>query len=290
LRPPASVTTLKPPNNVIRTAAFASTRAPATIKSKSRPRNQRIDFGAPPPEDGAEVPLLLRGASSLCYDDRCFEYGDHRALATIELDGVEATALIDTGTEFITISESLAERLPRDNPRMKMRALELLDRVGMIRVRRTQLGEASVKDAAVLIVPRSALFTRLSLETGTHIEALLGTSYLRRFATTFDLEARKLELRELEGYSFEERTIGLGLGLQPRDGCYFVHQMIENGAAEQAGVRLGDCLTRILGFAPGEASVEAELEGLPEGASVEVVVRREDREETITLAITRLLD
>jgi hypothetical protein len=219
----------------------------------------------------AEVGVERLGAGSFCLSDgQCAAYGPSRLVVQLVVEGVHASAVVDTGSEFTRFTTSLFRRLP---PRPDRPALLLPG--GAVTLTRVADLEASASgSAAASTVARNAivatddnedLFAKLQVETGRPVEAVLGQSYLRGFVLQMDFASPALSLRAYEASAppddLDGSEVGIGATWGLTDACFTVAGVFPGHDAERQGLRAGDCivtvdalprqgttLTRLLGY------------------------------------------
>ncbi len=273
----------------------------AKTKWTHDPRTQQLLFGEPTSVTtdavaSRTVTVEMVGSGKLCFkENSCAEYGENRAIARVQIDGVKVLALVDTGANRSVITPELAELFP-GAPKV-----EIQEANGTVtrRIRISEMGLEGVTayDVALEIREFSAPLARLQIETGLKIEAFLGMDFFNRFATTFDFSYRQVELHafaDLLHYSEPDRRGFSFMVAEDTDACFRVNRLVLGGDAEQQGLRLGDCVAELNGVLPGDGQLELFLETLGptvlgDTFTLEVLNEASGEMRTITVAIQELL-
>lgn len=257
------------------------------------PGTDQIVFGPyEHPPQRAHVPVRVLGPGTTCFDQDCYDYGASRRIVQGSIDGVAAQLLVDTGAVPLVLTNSFFERLPDrpDRPGFFVRARQE-GAMHMVRTESLHLDGVSLTDVPAEVIETSAQFARLQLETGVGIDGVIGYDVLRHFATT--LHPHELVLSRVDDALVEpEDMVGLGVGVVDEGDCFAVDRLLVGGGPELQGLVLGDCLVEIDGIRPGDQAFlawMADLGSLALGASVHVVLRRDDQDTAMTLQTETLM-
>ncbi len=254
-----------------------------------------VDTGLPTPDIAAPFRLLGPGGTCLA-EGSCYEWDSARIVVPIVLDGVQTHAVLDTGNEYTAVTPSLLARLPPMEGRPRLRYIDgpqataetEYSRIGLATV-----GEAQLEDLVIWSNRDDLRFAKLQVETGVGVEVLLGQSFLRNFAMTIDWGGT-LVFAEHEMPDPKQRSewVGIGARIDDAEGCFQVQGVVEGHAAAIAGLAAGDCLTAVDGWMPAThaaGEVARRVSDLGVGAQVVAVVRRDGRDESITLVVADML-
>jgi predicted aspartyl protease len=117
----------------------------------------------------------------------------------------------------------------------------------------------------------------------------IGSGLLKRFVVTFDYAHQKMYLRPITPVPVDAgRFDRAGMWINSGPNGYVVTDVAANGPAAQAGIQVGDVITRLDGAAPrfdGLSDARTLLRSRPAGTQVEVELQRaaEGRHTTLTL-------
>jgi hypothetical protein len=248
----------------------------ATFFSATRARidfeHRELVFGARDVSSAARVPLA---------------YLNGHLVVSATIDDEVGRFLLDTGdtgTIDPFLSWALAHQMPGDRPTSHavgpFGVGEPLD-VHAYRVQRVALGPIALTDVLVHSeagAPRAV------------IAGLIGTGLLARCAAiTIDLPQRALSLEGPCDRPIAERKLGLHVGQNPEDLTkWFATVVWPGGAADRAGVRVGDRIVSVDGAA-FEPTRLAALDRDVAGKRVEVDVERSGQRMHFTIVLRALL-
>jgi len=120
------------------------------------------------------------------------------------------------------------------------------------------------------------------------VQSILGLDFWRRYNLTFDFPCAKLYLQKSKWFAGDDIDLRSGAGIlfDTANGIIQVDQVFENSPAAQAGLKVGDVLTRIAGKKPTEYSNRQLYKKLcGAGSKVSIVFSREGIEKEMTLAL-----
>ena len=199
-----------------------------------------------------------------------------RIVVDVEIEGVEAKALLDTGASYVTVDPAFLEDLGLGRPELCCQTVITADgefEVPVTRLKSLKVGGVAEVTSVVASpeYPGSTLLSRLSAEVDEPLVALIGGAYLREFLITVDYPHERLWLeryrsddhidrREYVGPGFEilvdygnffvahvyQDTDAQAQGVQP-----FGYELIEINAIVLSGMPVADVRERMRSFEPG---------------------------------------
>jgi hypothetical protein len=246
------------------------------------------------------VPFQLEGGGSFGIPgDGSVPLSATRVIVDIDVEGTALSAIVDTGATHTFLEEGVFRSLG-DAGRPVLDGVD----VGLIgggssgflsRVRRLDVGGASVDGASVLVVPGTSLFSSVSSETGRTIGALLGNTFLRAFLTTFDYRDRELLLAEFSDQDHIDAREWIGPGFAVGDGPsgdFLITDVYAGTDAEAAGIVEGMVVTEIDGSSVRSFDVPGfrrHLSSFAVGARIDVGVREGGAVNPISVLVEDLL-
>lgn len=203
------------------------------------------------------VPFDLAGGGGLSVPgDGTVTIGPTRIVLTVTFEGTEAEVVVDTGATHTILEEDLLVAFG-DPSRPMLRGVDV-GRIGGVsvgylsRAASMDIGGASVAGPPVLVLPGTTIFDSLRSETGRSIRALLGSTFLRHFLTTFDYRDSELLLARFTDDAHVDPREWIGPGIEVSDGPsgdFIVSDVYEGTDAEAAGVVPGMRIAEIDGAA-----------------------------------------
>ncbi|MFO0725213.1 MAG: aspartyl protease family protein [Myxococcota bacterium] len=192
-----------------------------------------------------KLDLDLLGGGTTCEDEtHCYDFPATRMIVDIEIEGQPMRALVDTGTRDITVFTDALSRLPAMN--RPERVIEATDgaEIHLTRFGSLAFGDYELKEVAGRVLEVSSSVERLRVETGEHIDALLGSLPLAMFKPVFAVAERKIELAEVDdGKHGLSNYVGITFGGKADGSCLRVLLVARGLTAYQNGLRVGDCVT-----------------------------------------------
>jgi len=264
------------------------------------PRNQKVFLGSFDPEKldvlpPLAIPVGLKGAGSTCFGpDACYAYDANRMVFDIDLEGVKVHAILDTGSAWVSICPELLEKLPAraNRPQFKVITDDGLHAV-------MSRADIRVQSATILnVIVHSGVddtkFLKLEIDTGEHIEAIVGSTFLSSFVTAVDFQAPSLTLYQYRSTEHIDENIGHGIGvlLKHEDHCFRVIGISEGAPAQNAGIKLGDCILAIDGKTPESTGLYYMTEYISNvrlGTVLQIRVAQGDGEQSFEIPTVNLL-
>lgn len=175
----------------------------------------------PPANWGEPIPLTS--------DDKGLRY-----FVKLSVGGADRSFLLDTGTDFMGIDETLAAELTKPAAAKQIYT-------------RTTVEGNGVRLAPIYSLQRVSLgnFAHEQILARRNDENALGLHYLARFQVVLDFPNRTLYLKRGNQYERKDRLDMSGLSLGRRGAETVVTNVMSPGPAERAGLRYGDRLERI---------------------------------------------
>jgi hypothetical protein len=206
-------------------------------------------------------------------------------------------AIVDTGATAVTVEDTLYASLGGARPELEGIIIGTVsgNRAGLYsRVWRLALGDVTVDDVPISVVPGIELFANLSQEVGVPVQVFVGGSFLRHFLTTIDYPEGALRLGRYDDPTHipAEEFVGIGMTLR-RDGDDWVaFEVYPEHDAYRDGVRGGDVVEEIDGTPitgqPGEV-VDAALGRFSLGQEVPMSVSRLGTARDVRILVEDLL-
>jgi hypothetical protein len=228
---------------------------------------------------GATVPfsLLGGGESTVPMVPGTVDFPRSRVLVTAVLEGVTHSLVVDTGSTYVVVRQSVFETLAGDG-RTTLSGVDTAGVGGRSSASVTRVRSFSVggEDVAGLVASASSSFDAslddVSAEVGSTVDGLVGGSFLRDFYVTVDYPREELVLqRYTEGAPTFDGFDRVGV-LVADDGT--VAQVFAGSDAEKQGVAVGDVIVAIDGTALaglGAFAIEGLLSG-PVGSTKSVAL------------------
>lgn len=206
--------------------------------------------------DGDVIPFQLLGGGRLALGGIDRPIGATRIVVPVEVEGRSELALLDTGSTFTVLSQSLFDALEQQGrPSICCRSITLASAstvdASLTRVRSLRLGTIEVERVAASVLPDAVIFAALRQETGQPVSLILGSTVLRRWALEIDYAARSLRLVQHDDVAAETNAFVLpGFDFcqarDPENGMV-VTEVFEGTDAAQQQVRAGDLLVGVGG-------------------------------------------
>ncbi|HWW62401.1 MAG TPA: PDZ domain-containing protein, partial [Thermoanaerobaculia bacterium] len=160
-------------------------------------------------------------------------------------------------------------------------------RAQLVRIPSLQIGTADV----------TSVVARLSTQTAgalasDRMDGLIGGQLLARFNVTFDYSRSVMLLEKTAAFARADRWDGTGMWLGQRGDIFEVLDVIANGPAANAGLRVGDEVLAIDGRRAAALSLPAErlrLYADDTPRTIALTVRRGADEKQVTLKLRRLV-
>jgi hypothetical protein len=217
------------------TLTFAATASPASVQSP-----------------GTRVPLSLGGGGETMVTGvpGSVTFPRSRVVVTALLEGMSHSLVVDTGSTYVIVRQSVFESLVRDG----RGTLSDVDTAGVgasstASVARVRSFSVGGEEVAGLVASSGADFDAsldaVSREVGSTIDGLVGGSFLRDFYVTVDYPTSELVLqRYTQGEPTFDTFDRVGV-LVASDGT--VGQVLAGTDAEKQGVAVGDVIVAIDG-------------------------------------------
>lgn len=205
----------------------------------------QVSMGTGAPRWQRKIDVDLLGGGTTCEDsEHCYDFPAARMIVDIQVDGQPLRALVDTGTRDITVFTDALARLPtQDRPERIIDAPDSAE-IHLTRFGSLAFGDYELKEVAGRVLEVTASVERLRVETGEHIDALLGTLPLSMFKPVFAVAERKVELAEIDpGKHRLSNYIGISFGGRVDGSCLRVALVARGLTAYRNGLRVGDCVT-----------------------------------------------
>ena len=124
------------------------------------------------------------------------------------------------------------------------------------------------------------------------VSGIIGSQVLSRFNIIIDLPTKTMYLEKNKSYgeAFVVNCSGLDVQLSPDKSKVLIHQVFENSQAEQAGIKQNAELVSLNGKPASDFDM-AEITKMlkKDGSSIDLVVRQDGAEKSVTLALKSLL-
>jgi hypothetical protein len=154
----------------------------------------------------------------------------------------------------------------------------------IVRARSVTLGDVAI-DAPVASLSNM----RAGSFSDPNYEANVGSGLLKRFVVTFDYAHQRMYLKRIEPQPADAGTFDKsGMWINLGDRGFVVADVAPGGAAQAAGIAVGDVIVAIDGEGPGTLALPAARQRLrtaPDGTTVKVEVLRGAARETRTLTL-----
>lgn len=235
---------------------------------------------------GVDLDVRLAGGGRTCIaDGACFDFGPSRILFDVRINGIAATALLDTASTFTTLAPGLATRVERAGP---TRIVEFERVVGdevfsgrLGDVAQIEFGTGHVFENVTVIVADDLLdtaMTRLHVETGERVEVLLGQSVLESYLAQIDIAAPSVRLYPYSplGPRLARTPTHFGFAARRAGECATVTYLVRDTPVAIEGLEILDCITRFDGVLIED--VQAPSQGDPGRGIGDVVVIVVDRD------------
>jgi predicted aspartyl protease len=215
---------------------------------------RQLILDGPPIAADTELPLSLAGGGRLRFgpNDPGHRVGATRQLVEVEIEGLRATALIDTGASLTVLSEQLFAKLaPAGRPTACCQRFATgsgLVTASLSRVKSLRLGTVELEDMPITVMPDAALFAPVSAEVGRPVELLLGGSALRELRLVLAPREGRLAIARVSANQVdadEWRRPGFGYC---RDNAGVAHIIdIYEGTDAETKLRGGDRVVAVAG-------------------------------------------
>jgi hypothetical protein len=227
-------------------------------------RDSELTLGpaATPPNieaPGVTVPFTLGGGELVTLTDVPGDvtFPASRVMLTVTIEGTEHPFVVDTGSSFVTLRESVFEGLVADGRTVisgiGTATVGMESSSSVARLRSIVVGGAEVTGAVGADDPNiEQTLDDIATETGSAVDGLVGGSFLRQFFVTVDYPSSALQLRR---YTRGGPTFDLfdrvGIAISPTDGSTrpTVAGVFEGTSASKLGVATGDVVVAIDGHA-----------------------------------------
>ncbi len=205
-------------------------------------------------EGGGTVPTVVGPVTA----------GPTRVLLPVTVEGVPATAVLDTGASLTVLGRDLLGQLPPARPRLCCDLVATAygrEKTELTRLRELRLGAAVLQNVPAMITSESTFLRPLSEEVGSKVGLLIGGSALRHFAVTVDYPRRRVVLRRFlrQDHLPADEYVAPGLSLCPaRSGGGFSVLAPYEGTDAAQKVKSGERLIAV----EGKSVVGLDLEAL----------------------------
>jgi predicted aspartyl protease len=216
-----------------------------------------------------------------------------RYFANLRSGGVPLTFLLDTGTNFSSLSQGGWSRLNQDK-----RALPAIDGVRssgtsatskLVCIPQMLIGRASYENLPMRVLPP----TSVGILSNPDISGLLGSDFLMRFVVLLDFANDSLYLSPDPNFKADQdrfSTIGIQFAKDP-SGFFTVMAVWSPTPASEANFNVGDQILSANGLSTIEMTQEdlsSQLHGKP-GREIQVDISSHGSQRTVRLAIRNLL-
>jgi predicted aspartyl protease len=217
----------------------------------------------------------------------------NRYFANLKFGGVPLTFLLDTGTNFSSLSQGGWSRLNQDK-----RPLPSIDGVRssgtsatskLVCIPRMLIGRASYENLPMRVLPP----TSAGILSNPDISGLLGSDFLVRFVVSLDFANDSLYLSPDPNFKPDQdrfSTIGIQFAKDPT-GFFTVMAVWSPTPASEANFNVGDQILSANGLSTIEMTQEdlsSQLHGKP-GREIQVDISSHGSQRTVRLAIRNLL-
>lgn len=171
---------------------------------------------------------------------------------TVDIEGTQYPFILDTGASEVSLRTTVFAALMADG-RTTLTGFPITTVTGdsnasVTRARTITVGDATITNAPVMTIPGDDLLDGISQELDrsgkTHVDGLLGGSFLRNFLVTVDYPKGQLHLQPYNTQTWidEFKRVGIGLGATPpgRQHSYAAAVVYPGSDAEQKGIVLGE--------------------------------------------------
>ena len=218
---------------------------------------------------------------------------ENRFFAHLNFDGVPLMLLLDTGTNFSTLSQSGWEKLNQ-----KKTALSLVDGVRtsgtsatskLVCVHEMAIGGTSYQNLPMRVQPP----TSVGFFADPDVDGLLGSDFLRQFVVVLDLANDTLYLRPDHNFKADRNrfsTIGIQFA-KDATGYFTVMAVWSPTPASEASFKVGDQVVSVNGSSTigmTQEDLSSQLHGEP-GRKIQVGIRSGGSQRTASLAIRNLV-
>lgn len=140
---------------------------------------------------------MLGGGRYRLSDGSTIDVGKTRYIVSIDIEGEAADSLLDTGASYLVLSDTFLASLP-DIERVSHGTTQIVTVYGIINAPLIEVQfmafsdspEDSKVESVLTVVVEDDFFDELRLETGRHVKALLGGSYMQYFHMRFNMSQR----------------------------------------------------------------------------------------------------
>ncbi len=184
-----------------------------------------------------------------------------RIPVTVDIDGTSYPFILDTGASEVSVRNSVFDALTADG-RSKLMGFPITTVMGdagasVTRAQTVSVGGESVANVPVMTLPGDVLLDDIGRELDasgrTHVDGLLGGSFLRNFLVTVDYPNGKLHLQRYTTQTWHDefQRVGVGLAQTPPGSkhSYAVGNIYAGTDAAKKGLRVGDQIWTVDGTA-----------------------------------------
>lgn len=193
-----------------------------------------------------------------------------RVTVTVEVEGMDVVAVVDTGASAPVLTPALAESLMERRPERPVLEGIIVDTASglaeatMTRVARMTLGDAEATSVPCMWVHDELFMYYLSREIGQPVTMLLGGAFLRNFFLVMDYPRTVIHLAPYSDLSHidSREYVFVGFSLIEWEGAAHVDTVYPSTDAERKGVRQGDRVVSVDGetvSTPSEAAALVDL-------------------------------
>ena len=217
----------------------------------------------------------------------------NRYFVPLSSDGVSLTFLLDTGTNFSSLSSSGWLRVSQNKkgwPTIDgVRSSGTSASSKLVCIHRMSIGRASYEKLPMRIQPP----TLAGIFANPDVSGLLGSDFLRRFVVSLDLANDYLYLTPDPNFKADQNrfsTIGIQFAKDPT-GFFTIMAVWSPSPASEANFNVGDQIFSVNGLSAAEMSLEDlsnQLHGEP-GREIQLDIGSHGSRHTVRLAIRNLL-
>jgi len=272
--------------------------------------------GGPPPGGGDFGPTTtrafeVRGGGLLATPSgESLRVPPTRLVLSLDLEGHDVVAVVDTGASSVVLDESLYYLLLGERPdRPVLQGFEVLTvdaaqdveitRIASLRIPNdsadTGTSDAEQSSVPALVVLGSDALDHLSAETGRQVQALLGGAFLRYYQVTIDYPARRMTLQPYLDTDHVDPDEYVSVGFvwdQVSTGNVVVERIIPDSDADHQGVAEGDRILRAGVYDilfTGEGGVDSAVATSALGETVSFTMERNDATAIYEILVEDLL-
>jgi len=141
-------------------------------------------------------------------------------------------------------------------------------------------------------IPIGISLAKKGAQAHKSVSGIIGNEILMRYNIVIDLPSKMMYLEKNSKYDepFAINCSGLDLQLSPDKQDVLVHQIIENGPAEKAGIKKDAQIMSVNGKSVKEINMQEIIRLLKiDGSSIDLVVKQDGAEKAVTLQLKSLI-